>query len=762
MEYILTDTLEINAELDQDAKTFHMVAYTGGKLAIDGFDDPVVVDLDGLQAEGHIPINIKHKTDDEMVLGETDPDKIVNDGETLTLGGRITASPEDSPSAKRILAMGAKGHHWQASIGAKIEESHDIAAGEKVFVNGQEQVGPFVLVTKAVLRHSAVVSQGADKNTSFVLNAEASIEIEADAGADDESMDAEASESTDSGVMDTGFEGWLKELSLDESTLSEKARNALLQQYAATSADKDDALDAADSCESSDEDEPTDEKPKKKEDAMAASTTTDLDAAGATDIEAQIKKQRQALAAEARRVDQINAICKKDSKLAAKAIEDGWNAEKTENYYLKRQLRQGPPAGHVKTRNPADMLMAYQGGLMIRAGVKLDHEAFSGEQAEAMGLPDWIRAGVNTDQRQKIMEASQEFRDMSLPEMCKEVCIAAGITPDRRTRTGWIHAAVSGGQLADIFTTNINSLLLQKLISEVDTTAGWTKESDAANFQTMERTRLTKGPRLTKHARGKSADNATRSDVMQSYKIARYSQQFKVDEMDILDDKFKALQDIPSEMAEACVVLRPDLVYSILLANPTINKEGGTSSALFSASQPGSQSNYVASGAALASGTLQTAMATMFNFTENGRPVNTNPTHLIIPAQLFGTAAGILQSPTIVLAGTAGTVTTKGNVNELQKMQEAWGLIAPVSDSRISNGVTDPNTGTAYSGTTTQWWLVSNKAPTIEVAYLRGSGKAPQVRQYILDRGEWGIGWDVNMDVGAKALSWQGFYSANA
>jgi len=751
----VTETLELNAELDQDAKTFHMVAYTGGKLSLDGFDDPVVVDLDGLQAEGHIPINIKHKTDDEMVLGETDPDKIVNDGQTLTLGGRITANPEDSPSAKRVLAMGAKGHHWQASIGAKIEEFQDVPAGEKVFVNGQEQVGPFVLVTRSTLRHSAVVSQGADKNTSFVLNAEASLDIEADDSADNDSAEAE---SDGSGVEDTGFEGWLKELGLDEAVLSEKARNALLQQYADVVEDKNDALDAAAPCD----DVMDKNQTKKGKEDMAASTTTDIGASGTTDLEAQIKAERKIRAAEARRVDQINAICKKDLKLAAKAVEDGWSIEKTENYYLKRQLRQGPPAGHIKTRNPADMLMAYQGGLMIRAGVKLDHEAFSSEQAEAMGLPDWIRAGVNSEQRQKIMEASQEFRDMSLPEMCKEVCIAAGITPDRRTRTGWIQAAVSGGQLADIFTTNINSLLLQKLISEVDTTAGWTKESDAANFQTMERTRLTKGPRLTKHARGKSADNATRSDVMQSYKIARYSQQFKVDEMDILDDKFKALQDIPSEMAEACIVLRPDLVYSILLANPTINKEGGTSGALFSASQPGSQSNYVSSGAALSSSTLQTGMSAMFNFTENGRPVNTNPTHLIIPSQLFGTAATLLQSPTIVIAGTAGTVTTKGNVNELQKMQEAWGLITPVSDSRIANGVTDPNTGTAYSGTTTQWWLVSNKAPTIEVAYLRGSGKAPQVRQYILDRGEWGIGWDVNMDVGAKALSWQGFYSANA
>ncbi|MEI8018226.1 MAG: hypothetical protein WCH39_08480, partial [Schlesneria sp.] len=319
-------TLTMNAETDFDAKTFHMVAYTGGKLSIDGFDDPVVVDLDGLEADGHIPINIKHNTGDEMVLGETDPDKIVNDGETLTLGGRITASPEDSPSAKRILAMGQKGHHWQASIGAKIEESQDIPEGQTVLVNGQEQTGPFILVTKAVLRHSAVVSQGADKNTSFVLSAKAKLDLNAESD-DSDNMDAED-------INDTGFEGWLKnELDLDQATLTEKARNALLQQYAAITEDENEALDAADPEEYDDNELPTDQaQPKGKKTMVAKAETTTLKGSGTTDVQAQIKRDRELRAAEDRRVDRINAICKNDLKLRAKAIEAGWSVEKTENF----------------------------------------------------------------------------------------------------------------------------------------------------------------------------------------------------------------------------------------------------------------------------------------------------------------------------------------------------------------------------------------------------------------------------------------------
>jgi hypothetical protein len=92
-------------------------------------------------------------------------------------------------------------------------------------------------------------------------------------------------------------------------------------------------------------------------------------------------------------------------------------------------------------------------------------------------------------------------------------------------------------------------------------------------------------------------------------------------------------------------------------------------------------------------------------------------------------------------------------------------MVKVVSDSRLTNGVIDPTSGpsqTNNAGSSTKWYLISNKCPTIEVAYLRGSGRAPQVRQYMLDQGKWGMGWDVNLDLAAQAMDWHGMYCASA
>ena len=53
-------------------------------------------------------------------------------------------------------------------------------------------------------------------------------------------------------------------------------------------------------------------------------------------------------------------------------------------------------------------------------------------------------------------------------------------------------------------------------------------------------------------------------------------------------------------------------------------------------------------------------------------------------------------------------------------------------------------------------------AKTIEVAYRRGTGRAPQVRSFTLDKGKWGMGWDINMDIGAKAMDWHGMRKTTA
>ena len=85
---------------------FEILAYTGGKLNVDGYDLPVVVDLSGLEADTTIPIVVKHDTSDDMVLGQVTPDGIDNDGQQAA--GRCTAKVLDfrlGVAARDIIAL---------------------------------------------------------------------------------------------------------------------------------------------------------------------------------------------------------------------------------------------------------------------------------------------------------------------------------------------------------------------------------------------------------------------------------------------------------------------------------------------------------------------------------------------------------------------------------------------------------------------------------------------------------------------------------
>ncbi len=731
---------------------FEILAYTGGKLRVTGFKLPVVVDLLGLEASGEIPVAIKHDTGTATLLGQTDPNEIINDGRQLMLGGPITADPELSPDVKRVIAMHNKGHRWQASIGAEVHDQHDVPAGTSVVINGQEHLGPFTHATKSVLRETSVLGMGADRKTSVTLSAEVQLTLKA------EPMD-------EFGIWCTETLG----LKQAPETLEESGRTALASLYAESLRAKADEVESAGVDETAAEpiepvvaetatEPPVEKKPEEEKGNIMAEASIGLSAEFVAQQTAERKAKADRLRAEAK----ITFLCKGDSLLEARAIEEGWDEIRTELEVLKKK-RVDVPAGHVRSDSPSDTLQAIQGGMLLRAGVAIDNPAFTGEHGQALKLPKWLRAGVNTDQRQKVMEASWKYRDMSMTDLCRAAAMLDGGSSEHidGSNQGFIRAAVSGGSLANIFTTNINAMFIQKLEEAGDSTQGWTRDADAKNFQTMERTRLVKGGNLTRHKRGGTADHAQRSDLMESYKIHRYSQQFSVDEQDIIDDSFNALKDIPTEMALACGRMRPDLCYSILLANGTLTSTGA---ALFSASQPvgitgGSAQSNLATGAALAAQTLQNAMAAMFNFRENGVGLSLYPTHLLVPMVLAGTAFNLLQGQNIAVTGSTDTL--RGDINPLAALQAKHGKIEVVSDHRLTNGVVDPVTGTAYSGSATTWRMISNKAPTIEVAYLRGS-KTPSVRQYELTEGQWGIGWDVKFDLGAKALEWRSFYEGRA
>lgn len=475
----------------------------------------------------------------------------------------------------------------------------------------------------------------------------------------------------------------------------------------------------------------------------------EADTKAAADLAAEaIAASNEKMAANLERQAKILAVTAGYPEIAATAIREGWSVDKAEVTAMKAALPKvnavnpNVPQAAISRSHEKDCTRdALQAAMILRAGGRLDSRHFASGRGK---LPDWLRADINDPYRNQVMESGHRFGEMSAFDMCREALRIDGREiPLSRAET--IQAAVSGGTLTNIFTTSVNAMLLMSYMEIGDTTGAWTREADVADFKTNERIRMKAVSGLSKLPRGGEADHLNRSDTAESYKIARYSGQFVIDDQDIIDDSMNALSDMPQEMGKLAARLRPDLVYAILLANPTM----ADSVALFSSA---ATRGNLGSSSALTGPNLKTGISTMRLLQENGVNIGLAATHLLVPATLDWTARELINSTAIASGATTG----QGTFNSLQN------VVTPISEERLENGVIDPATGTTYSGSASTWFLVSTQANTIEVGYLRGTGRAPTVRSFNLDKGKYGIGWDVAMDIGAKAMEWRGLRKTTA
>ena len=163
----LKATINLSAAATGKPRRFSILAYSGGKLVVDGFEYPVIVDLEGLEAR-KIPILLDHQPSVENTVGQTD--SIRNDGESLVLAGHVTGR---SDRVRQVLEQADAGHQWQASIGCAVHATSNIPLGQTVVVNGQTFVGPVIVARSATLRETSVLPIGADSTTSVNLSASA-------------------------------------------------------------------------------------------------------------------------------------------------------------------------------------------------------------------------------------------------------------------------------------------------------------------------------------------------------------------------------------------------------------------------------------------------------------------------------------------------------------------------------------------------------------------------------------------------------------
>lgn len=702
-------------------RTFELVAYTGEPMRICYWDDPVVIDCSTLRLDTQsIPALYDHWASIASIVGQVQEIAVANGLPPITAKGIFTPTDAEHDIAVEVLAKADAGFKWQASIGGTPASVERYKAGETVTVNGREYVGPVAVARGVTLREISFVVLGGDRHTSAVV--------------------ARLNQLQGGGTMD--FETWVTSLGFTVADLTDQQRAALQIQFNQIHGDDTEA-------ETETETPPTNAEAETPP-ATETETETPPANAGARPVPIQAG---QTVEAERQRIAAIQSAAQKYGHptmlvggkpvaVAAHAIAEGWDATRAEIQAMRSQLR--TPPSNVVSRSGTATVQALQGAMLLRAGGVLDHKGYGSLHAVELlkGTP-WLRASLNDATRNRIMDEAHRLSKLSAPDVCAAALRAHGRDVPH-DRDDMIQAAFSSGSLRNVMTTSVNAILLQTYMDTPDTTVGWCREQDVADYKLNERPRVEKGGELTEQPENAEAEHDTMTDTVETYKIKRMSRQFAVDEIAVVNDSLGAIGEKPREFGGAARRLRPNLVYATLLENPTLSSTGR---ALFNATDGNANTS-----AALASGTLSAGLAEMATIRENGVNIDVTPSHLLVPFALRDTAVQLCQSPTLVVGGTAGTVTQVGTRNPLND----WGLI-PVPEKRLDNGVTHPITKQAYSGSSTTWFLVSNMVPPFEIGYLRGTGRAPKVRSWNYDReGRFGIGWDVVLPIGICPLDWRG------
>ena len=360
-------------------------------------------------------------------------------------------------------------------------------------------------------------------------------------------------------------------------------------------------------------------------------------------------------------------------------------------------------------------------------------------QTRALGAALQMRCGLDpidpnasdSERREQARhcEMAEPFLDEPLHEIARQ-CLRIEDCPAPVSRLDMVRTAFSTATLSNVLTASVNATLAESFVAATDSTLGWTAETDRRDFSNAPTVVVGSAPKLALLPRGDRAEHASTEGLSEGYRIARYARRFAITDEDMVDDNLNALIAMPRRLGEAAAELRPDLVYSILLANAALD---GDSVALFDSA---THVNTDATASQLSEGNLERGIGRIAVQKESGRDLNLRTTHLIVPATKKISAGKILHD------------------SQLDSEEQ----IILRSDARLDNGVTDPRDDTKHTANGKQWYLTAGNRRTIEVAFLAGTNRRPVIREYILSQGRWGIGFQISHDIGAEILDFRALY----
>jgi hypothetical protein len=479
--------------------------YTGGLLRLDGWDLPVVVDLDGLKESNVLVANLDH--DRTKRVGNF---AVANDKRRLVASGTATAR---TAARDEVVGSAEDGYQWQASLEVQPEKVEAVKAGKTVEVNGQSFTGPLYVARVGTLKGLAFVSHGADDNTTVSI--------------------AAAAASYKGQKMDPKIQAWAEEMGVDVANASPEQLANIEANYAGRNGSK-----------------PAAAKPSNPFEARK--------------IEA---KRRQGIRDVADKwldgrendLEFIQGI----EKLCDHAVEAGMSVSDFRAELLEAMVPESRtvPAPRVRNNGLTPRLLE---AALCQTGRLADLEKHFTDQ-ELQAAHTRFRDGLSLNQFLLLTAEANGYRGDSASRVTIEVQRAAfGLTPNYRA----IHAAGGGFStidVANIVAATANKFLHEGWMAIDQTPLRIAAIRPVSNFQQVTTVSLTGALQFEKLGAAGEIKHGTLDDMTYTNQADTYAAMLAITRKDIINDNLGALTAVPRRLGRGGALKLNDIFWTEFL-----------------------------------------------------------------------------------------------------------------------------------------------------------------------------------------------------
>lgn len=685
----LNATVNVKAlAVSGDIPRYEIVAYTGGFLNLASLPLPVVIDLSDTVVAPRIPWLFNHSQID--IIGHHENVEIILPDLIRSIGVMSGVSEW----AEEVKATSRNGFQWNVSIGVESENLIKLEAGESAQVNGQTWNGPCFVARQNTVREISCVSIGADAQAYAKLVASY-------------------------GATSMTFEEWLKSLNVDMTTLMPEQVDVAKKLFEAIQAQtqNNDSTDATANADAAAQAAATANAAAVQASAnlirsntTATTTTTDAANNPSAILTAALANVRTETANEINRIGHVNRLSGQYGNpvfngvsIAASAIRDGWNLERTELAMLRAARPQGIQAGGRNGSNEGkDMFIVLEAALAVACRVKNVDKIYTPQVLDAAHKKYKGRIGV----QQLLIEAAY----------------AAGYTGSINFNANIkpiLQAAFSTFDIPNILVSQVQKKLVEGFAAVDDSWRGLSAIGSVSDFKEVSGYRGIGSFRFEKIAPDGHIPHGTISETGYGNRAETSGKMFAITRQDLINDDLNFFSSIPRGLGRGGALALIHEFWTEFMDNAAFFVAGN---------------NNVSTGALGITG-LNNALAKFRKLTdENGDYVFHNPAFLVVPPELEVTANDMYNATQLI---TGEAVTRTADNPHGKKYQP---IISPyLSDSRF----------TGFS--TTAYYLIAdpNDVPVIEVVFLDGV-ETPTVESADVDFSQLGIQFRGYFDFGVR------------